>query len=411
MTDIFSLIQKETERQRETLMMIPSENYAYPEVRNAVGSVLMHKYSEGYPGRRYYQGNDYIDQIETAAVESAKKLFGTPHANVQPLSGSPANSAVLLALANPGDTVMGLSLASGGHLTHGHPDITFSGKFFRSVQFSMEADGSFDFEKLRKQFEVEKPKVIFIGTTAYPRVIDFELFAHACEGFPVTLVADISHIAGLVVTGLHPNPAPHVDVITTTTHKMLRGPRGGIILVTDKGLARDHELGKKIDRAVFPGMQGGPHDNVTAGIAIALEKAHESGYQEYTKRVLSNASVLSAELLSYGYSLVTGGTDNHLLLLDLRKVKISGKEASIALEKAGIVVNANSIPFDTASPLSPNGIRLGTPALSVRNMGESEMKEIAGLIHSVLSNISDEKIILEIKEKVVSLCKKFPVDF
>mgnify|MGYP000393786930 FL=1 len=392
-------------------MLIPSENYTYPEVREAVGSVLMHKYSEGYPGRRYYQGNEFIDQIETSAIESAKKLFGTPHANVQPLSGSPANAAVLVAVANAGDTIMGLSLASGGHLTHGHPDITFSGKFFSSVQFSIEADGTFDFEALRKMIITHKPKVLFIGTTAYPRVIDFELFAKACEDLDVILVADISHIAGLVVSGLHPNPAPFVDIITTTTHKMLRGPRGGIILVTEKGLRRDPELGKKIDRSVFPGMQGGPHDNVTAGIAIALAKALEPQYTDYAKQILLNASVLSHELMKYGYLLVTGGTDNHLLLLDLRPNGISGKTAAIALEQAGIVVNANSVPFDTASPLAPNGIRMGTPAVTTRKMGESEMKEIAHAIHLVLSNSGNQNVIHEVKEKITALCNRFPVDF
>lgn len=411
MTDIHMLIEKETERQKETLMMIPSENYTYPEVRAAVGSVLMHKYSEGYSGKRYYQGNEFIDQIEEAAISAAKALFKVPHANVQPLSGSPANAAVLMGLLNPGDTIMGMSLSSGGHLTHGHPDITFSGKFFKSVQFSIEEDGMIDFVKLKKQIEETKPKLIIVGTTAYPRILDFEQFAMAAEGSNAILVADISHIAGLVVAGLHPNPASFFHCITTTTHKILRGPRGGLVMVTEKGFAYDPDMAKKVDRAVFPGLQGGPHNNVTAGIAIALAKAHTDEYRSYVNHVVENASVLSRELLTAGYTLVTGGTDNHLILLDLRSKNITGKTAAVVLEKAGIVVNANSVPHDTASAFAPNGIRLGTPALTARGMGTDQMVEIAKLIDEVLSDIENETLAKSVRERVLHLCNSFPVDF
>ncbi len=409
MQDIKNLIEKETQRQRETLMLIPSENYTYPEVRAAVGSPLMHKYSEGYVGRRYYQGNEIIDQIETAAVEAAKSLFGTPHANVQPLSGSPANSAVFMGLLNVGDTIMGLNLSSGGHLTHGHPNITFSGKFFKSVQFGLEEDGSFNYEKIKELIQKEKPKLLILGTTAYPRILDFEKFA-SISGNTI-LVADISHIVGLVVSGLHPNPVPYFDVVTTTTHKMLRGPRGAMIMVTNRGLEKDPEMGKKIDRAVFPGLQGGPHDNVTAGIAITLQKAATSEYEKYAENVRNNAQVLSENLIKFGFNLITKGTDNHLLLIDLSDKNISGKDAAILLEKVGIVVNANSVPFDSNGPMNPSGIRIGTPAVTAREMGKIEMNQISQFIHDVIVNKDDEKMLNIIGEKVKELCMKFPVDF
>ncbi len=410
MSRVQQLLSKEADRQRKTLMMIPSENYTYPEVREMVGSVLMHKYSEGYPEKRYYQGNEFIDQIEIAAIDAAKKLFGVPHANVQPLSGSPANAAVLMALCEAGDTIMGLSLSSGGHLTHGHPKITFSGKFFNSVQFDIEADGSIDFEKLHELILSTHPKVIIVGTTAYPRRLDFEKFAKAAKGSNATLVADISHIAGLVVAKLHPDPAPHFHIITTTTHKTLRGPRGGVIMVTKKGLTRDPQMAKKIDRAVFPGLQGGPHNNVTAGVAIALKKAGTNEYRRYAKQVIENARTLAEELTARGYLLVTGGTDNHLILIDLRNKGISGKDAAVLLEKAGIVVNANSVPQDEASPLTPNGIRLGTPALTSRGMGREEMFLIAEWIDAVLTSGS-KKVLSITLQKVHELCTRFPVDF
>ncbi len=407
---IHELIEKEIKRQRETLMLIPSENYTYPEVRAAVGSPLMHKYSEGYIGKRYYQGNEIIDEIEGLAIESAKKLFGVPHANVQPYSGSPANSAVLMGLLNPGDVIMGLNLSSGGHLTHGHPTITFSGKFFKSIQFGISKDGTFNFEEIENLVKQEKPKLLILGTTAFPRVLDFEKFASV---FPkdVILVADISHIVGLVIAGEHPSPVPYFDVITTTTHKMLKGPRGAMIMVTKNGLQKDADMGKKIDKAVFPGLQGGPHDNTTAGIALALEKAGSSEYKSYAHQVVLNAQSLSSKLISLGFELVTGGTDNHLLLIDLRNMNVTGKEAAVALEKAGIVTNANSVPFDDKGPFNPSGIRMGTPAVTARGMKEQEMEKIALWIHEVVQSIADDNKLGEIRTKVISLCEAFPVDF
>lgn len=410
MSNIKKLIDAEAQRQRETLMLIPSENYTYPEVREAVGSSLIHKYSEGYPGKRYYQGNSIIDHIEIQAIESAKKLFKVPHANVQPLSGSPANAAVMMGLLNPGDTIMGLNLSSGGHLTHGHPTITFSGKFFKSVQFGLSANGSFDYEEIKNLIELHHPRLLILGTTAYPRQLDFKRFSEIVAPDTI-LVADISHIVGLVVAGLHPDPVPFFDVITTTTHKMLRGPRGAMILVTEKGLQKDSEMAKKIDRAVFPGLQGGPHNNVTAGIAIALEEAGTDEYRTYARSVLQNAQILSQELSGLGYTLVTGGTDNHLLLIDLRNKNISGKNAAVALEKAGIVVNANSVPLDSATPLNPSGIRIGTPAVTTRGMGESEMKQIAQWIDEALQNSSNDSTLEEMRIKVASLCHQFPTNF
>jgi glycine hydroxymethyltransferase len=406
---IQELIEKETQRQRETLMMIPSENYTYPEVRAAVGSVLMHKYSEGYIGKRYYQGNEIIDDIEAIAIENAKKLFKVPHANVQPYSGSPANSAVLMGLLQPGDTVMGMNLSSGGHLTHGHPNITFSGRFFKSVQFGLSPEGNFDYEEISRIISSEKPKLLILGTTAYPRILDFEKFAQIAS--ETILVADISHIAGLVVAGVHPNPAKYFDVITTTTHKILRGPRGAMIMVTENGLKKDPDMAKKIDRAVFPGLQGGPHDNTTAGIAIALEKAATPEYSQYAKQVVLNGHTLAEKLKEFEFNLVTGGTDNHLLLVDLRNKNVSGKDAAVALEKAGIVVNANAVPFDDKGPLNPSGIRLGTPAVTSRGMQSIEMEKIAEWISEVVQNVSNDNKLEETKTKVVDLCAQFPLDF
>jgi len=407
---ILELIEKEEVRQQYSLMMIPSENYTYPEVREAVGSVLMHKYSEGYPERRYYQGNKYIDEIENSAIASAKKLFGTPHANVQAYSGSPANAAVYFALLSSGDTIMGLNLASGGHLTHGHPKITFSGKYFNSVQYGVGKDGLINYEELGKLAKKHKPKLIVAGITAYPRTLEWIKFARIADRMGAILLADISHIAGLVAGGAHPSPTKYVHVITTTTHKTLRGPRGAIIMVTKKGLRADPEMGKKIDRAVFPGLQGGPHNNQTAGIAIALKKASSKDFKKYTAQTVKNAKVLGRALLTHGFGLATGGTDNHLLLIDLRNKNILGKPFAVALEKAGIIVNYNAIPNDPNPPMNPSGIRLGTPALTARGMGEGEMKLIAGWINLAAENIENERVLKGIAKEVKALCKKFPVD-
>lgn len=393
---IFELIKLEEIRQRDTLIMIPSENYASKSVMEAVGSVLMNKYSEGYPGRRYYQGNKYIDEIENMAIEKAKKLFDVEHVNVQPYSGSPANSAVLFALmgdppshkASEGrGKIMGLKLSSGGHLTHGHPNITFSGKFFESVQFGTDDKGIIDYDLVEKMAKEENPKLLFIGTTAYPLILDWKRFAEIADSIGAWLVADISHVAGLVVAGVYPSPVNYAHVITTTTHKTLRGPRGAMIMVTKKGLDKDAELGKKIDRAVFPGLQGGPHNNTTAGIAICLEEADTPEFKKYGEQVVLNAKVLAEEFVKGGLTIVTGKTECHLIVVDLRPQKLSGSLVAEELEKVGIIVNKNSVPNDTASPFNPSGIRLGTPAITTKGMKDEDMKLIAKRIIDVINSL------------------------
>ncbi len=406
MDEIFDLIAKEEKRQQETLMLIPSENYTYSEVRQAEGSVLIHKYAEGYPGKRYYQGMEFVDQIETLAIDRAKKLFNVPHANVQPYSGSPANSEVYFALMEPGDTLMGLSLSHGGHLTHGRPKITFSGKNFNSVQYELDPSmpDFFDFEKIKKLAQETKPKIIVVGATAFPRIFAWEKFMAIAEKVGAYLMADISHIAGLVVGGVHPSPVPFAHIVTTTIHKTLRGPRGAIIMVTQKGLDKDTDLPKKIDKAVFPGLHGGPHLHTIAGIAIALEKASRPEFKDYAKQVVENAKTLAGELKNSGFNLVTGGTDNHLMVVDLRNINIDGKSAAVVLEQSGIVLNANTVPNDPNPPYKPSGIRLGTPAVTTRGMKEPEMKLIAGWIKMVV--VEKKKV----GDKVKELCGKFPVN-
>jgi|SRR3972149_1355642 len=427
---VFNLIRLEEKRQKETLMMIPSENYSSKAIQEAVGSVLSNKYSEGYPGRRYYQGNKFIDEIENLAIERAKKLFGVPHANVQPYSGSPANSAALFALAETGDTVMGMGLSSGGHLTHGHPNITFSGKYFNSVQFGVDSEGLLDYEKIEKLAAKHKPKVMLIGTTAYPLKLNWKRFGEIADKGGAWLIADIAHVAGLIVANAYPNPTPHVHVLTTTTHKTLRGPRGAMIMVTKKGLAKDPELASKIDRAVFPGLQGGPHDNQTAGIAVALSEALKPSFKVYGKQVVKNARVLASSLRDGGLTLVGGGTESHLMLIDLRPMSLSGNVVAEALEIAGIVVNRNSVPNDAMPPFYPSGIRLGTPGLTTRGMKEAEMKTIANWILMVIHHIKEErlpsdsakraefiknyrkriandKFLQSIRKEVITLCNKF----
>lgn len=404
---IFDLINKEEKRQQETLMMIASENYASKEVRSVLSSVLSHKYSEGYPGKRYYQGNEVADEIESLAVERAKKLFGVPHVNVQPYSGSPANAAVYMGLLEPGDKIMGLALPSGGHLTHGHPKITFSGKFFNSVQYSVGEDGVIDYDALEKQVRQEKPKLIIAGTTAYPRVLDWKRFSEIADSVDAILLADIAHIAGLVVAGVHPSPVDFVHVVTTTTHKTLRGPRGAMILVTDKGIKKDPEMSKKIDRAVFPGLQGGPHNNQTAAIAICLEEASKPKFKTYAEQIIKNAKVLAEELTNFGFKIVSGGTDNHLMVVDLRPKNLTGKDFAVLLEKANIVVNYNTVPFDPNPPMNPSGIRIGTAALTTRGMKEVEMKKIAFWISELAQK---PQSVLEIQKEVLRLCKKFPIE-
>jgi len=429
---VFELIKQEEERQKNTLMMIPSENYTYPEVREAVGSVLMHKYSEGYSAKRYYQGNKFIDEIENLATERAKKLLGTPHANVQPYSGSPANAAIYFGLVEPGETIMGMQLSDGGHLTHGHPDITFSGKYFKSTQFGVDEKERLDYKKIEALAKKEKPKLMLIGTTAYPLAFDWLKFAKIAETVNAYLVADISHVIGLVVAGVYPSPVNYADVITSTTHKSLRGPRGAIIWVTDKGLKKDPELATKIDRAVFPGLQGGPHNNTTAGIAIALEKAMTPEFKKYGKQIVKNSKVLAKELLKGGLKLYGDGTESHLIVIDLMPFKLSGNVLAEALEVAGIVANRNSVPNDIMPPFYPSGLRLGTPGVTTRGMKEPEMKKIAAWILKVVEyvkfyklpekpesrstfmkafkeKIATDATLLAIAEEVKLLCKKFPI--
>lgn len=406
---IFDLLVKEKRRQLHTLMMIPSENYSSRSVRRLVGSCLMNKYGEGYPTKRYYQGIGVVDEIETLAIERAKKLFGVPYANVQPLSGSPANAAIYFALLEPGDKIMGLALDCGGHLTHGHPKITFSGRYFTSVQYRVGDKNLLDYKEIEKLALKEKPKIIVSGLTAYPRNIDYRQMNLIAQKVGAWHLADVSHLAGLIAGGVSPSPVGWADVVMTTTHKTLRGPRGAIIMVTKKGLQKDPLLAQRIDRAVFPGLQGGPHFHTIAGIAACLKAAQSIGFKAYAKRIIRNARVLAIQLKRSGFTLVTGGTDNHLILIDLRNFGIDGLSAAIWLEKAGIIVNKNSIPNDPNPPAKPSGIRLGTPAISTRKMKEAQMRLIADWIAEVISSSGDDKVCLRIKKEVRLLCRKFPI--
>lgn len=390
--EIAKILEAEEKRQRETLQMIPSENYASAAVRTLEGSVFGNKYSEGYPDRRYYQGNRNVDQVEKLAMARAQKLFGVPHANLQPYSGSPANAAVLFALAEPGDTIMGLKLAAGGHLTHGQAQITFSGRYFRSVQFGLNSEGFLDYEEIAELASQEKPKVMIIGTTAYPLAFDWRRFAQIAAGVSAWLVADVAHVAGLILADAYPSPVPFAEVVTTTTHKTLRGPRGAIIMVTEKGVRRDRELPSKIDRAVFPGLQGGPHDNTTAAIAQCLFEAGQPEFREYGQQIVKNAKALAQALQAGGLTLVAGGTECHLLLVDLRPLELSGNVAAEALEVAGIVCNRNAVPNDHMPPFYPSGIRMGTPALTTRGMKEGEMESIAQWILQVIEHVKVERL-------------------
>jgi len=370
--DFLELVEAEENRQKTTIPLIASENFAYDEVMQAVGSVLMNKYAEGYAGRRYYQGNKFIDEIETKTIELGKKLFGIPHINVQPYSGSIANASVLFALCAPGDRIAGMKLSAGGHLTHGHPNVTFSGKFFKSVQWDVDTDGKIDYEATRKLLIEEKPKVIFVGTTAYAYKIDFEFFGKVAEEIGAYVVADIAHIAGLVATGEHPNPVPYVHLITSTTHKQLRGPRGAFVGVTQRGLDKDPELAKKIDKAVFPGLQGGPHMEKIAGIGIAFEKAMSPEYKIYCQQIIKNSMALVDTLKKNGLKVF--GSENHLMVVEVGYEK--GKEMAIKLEEVGIVCNYNTIPHDRAKPFNPSGIRLGVNAVTSMGLVESDMEKI-----------------------------------
>jgi glycine hydroxymethyltransferase len=389
---IFQLIKDEEKRQREVLEMIPSENYTSSEVLEALGTVLNNKYSEGYPKKRYYQGNAVVDEVEILAEERAQKLFGVPYVNVQALSGSVMNLAVYFALLEPlKGKIMGLSLAFGGHLTHGQPQ-SASGKFFKSVLYTLGKDGKLDFAAIEKQALKEKPDIIVCGFTAYSSIIDFKKFGEIADKANAYLLADISHIAGLVVAGVHPSPVSFAHIVTTTTHKTLRGPRGALIMVTEKGIKKDPELSKKIDTAIIPGLQGGPHDNQTAAIAVSLLEASKPAFKLYAKQIVANSRALAKELKKYGFDLVGGGSENHLILIDLRNKKVNGAIAALALEIAGIVVNKNGVPFDTNPPFYPSGIRLGTPAITTRGLKEKDMIKVAKWINLAIEEVSNYQL-------------------
>lgn len=399
---ISQLIDAEAKRQQDTLSLIASENIASSAVREAVGSVLMNKYSEGYPGKRYYGGNEVADEVEERATELAKKLFSAEHANVQPYSGSPANIAIYTALANFGDTIMGMSLAHGGHLTHGHK-VSLSGKAYKFVQYGVDpSTGLLNYDEIETMAKIFKPKVIVCGATAYPREIDFARFAKIAKQVGAYLLADISHIAGLIVGGVHPAPFPHADVVMTTTHKTLRGPRGAIIMCKKP-------LASLIDKAIFPGLQGGPHDNVTAAKAICLEEASRPEFKKYARQIVDNAHALAANLIQFGFKLVSGGTDNHLILIDLNNKKLTGMEAEQALEQVGIIVNKNMIPGDLRSPFDPSGIRLGVASIATRGMTEPDMAELAAIINDVLANPTSKSVLSQAKKRVMGLCQRFPI--
>ncbi|HEX7305407.1 serine hydroxymethyltransferase [Lentzea sp.] len=393
---VFALINAEADRQARKLRMIASENDVSQAVLEATGSVLTNKYSEGYPGKRYYEGQQIIDQVEQLAIDRAKSLFGVDHANVQPLSGAPANLAVYLAFLQPGDTVMGMSLPMGGHLTHGW-GVSATGRWFRAVQYEVRKDtGVVDLDEVRALALAERPKVIFCGGTAIPRTIDFPAFAEIANEVGAVLVADIAHIAGLVAGGAHPSPVGHAPVITTTTHKTLRGPRGAMILCDD-------EHAKAIDRAVFPGLQGGPHDHTTAAIAVALHEAAQPEFREYAHTVVANAKALADALLARGFDLVSGGTDNHLVLIDLTSKLLGGKPAARALDRAGIELNYNAVPFDTRKPFDPSGIRLGTAGVTTRGLTPGQMPLIADWIDRAIAAHDDDQALDRIAAEVEEL--------
>jgi len=429
---IFQLLKLERKRQQDTLTMIASENHASEAVRSTLSSELTNKYSEGYPKKRYYQGNTYADEVELLAINRAKKLFDVEHVNVQPYSGSPANTAIYFALLTPlKDKIMGLSLSFGGHLTHGSP-VSFAGKYFKTVAYTLNEKGLIDFKQVEELALAERPQIIVCGYTAYPRTIDFKKFAAIAKKVDAYLLADISHISGLVVGGAHPSPTQYVDIIMTTTHKTLRGPRGAMIMVTKKGLEKDPELAQKIDKAVFPGLQGGPHDNTTAAIAVALEEASTSAFKKYAQQVVDNAKALAEELSRLGYEMISGGTDNHLIALNLTNKNVNGALASYALEKAGIITNKNSVPNDPMPPFYPSGVRIGTAALTTRGMKIREMKKVANWMDRTITQINNyplpekkedrgaffkdfkEKVnknkeIKKIAEEIKTFCKEYPL--
>ena len=400
---VFEAIDHELNRQRTKLELIASENIVSKAVLEAQGSVLTNKYAEGYPGKRYYGGCEYVDVVEQLAIDRAKKLFGAEYANVQPHSGAQANMAVFFALVKPGDTVMGMNLTDGGHLTHGSP-VNMSGKYFKIVPYGVrKEDERIDYDELERIAKECKPKLIVAGASAYARIIDFERMANIAHSVGAYLMVDIAHIAGLVAAGLHPSPVPYADVVTTTTHKTLRGPRGGMIL------CKDAEFGKQFNKAIFPGIQGGPLMHVIAAKAVALGEALKPSFKEYAQQVIKNAKVLADELTADGFRIVTGGTDNHLMLVDLTSKNLTGKVAQNLLDEVNITVNKNTIPFEPLSPFVTSGIRLGSPALTTRGFKEDDMKEVADIIALVLDHPEDAAAKEEAKKLVAALCKKYPL--
>lgn len=400
--EIYEAIKKEINRQRYSLELIASENFTSIAVMEAQGCVMTNKYAEGYPSKRYYGGCEFVDIAEELARERAKALFGAEHANVQPHSGAQANMAVYFALLEPGDTVLGMSLSHGGHLTHGSP-VNFSGKLYNFISYGVDPETeTIDYEEVRRLALEHRPKMIVAGASAYPRIIDFQKFAEIAREVDAYLMVDMAHIAGIVAAGLHPNPVEHADVVTTTTHKTLRGPRGGTILCKE-------EHARAIDKAVFPGIQGGPLMHVIAAKAVAFKEASTNEFKEYQKQVLKNAKTLAEKLKELGIRIVSGGTDNHLFLCDLRPIGITGKDAEKMLESVGITVNKNAIPFDEQPPTITSGIRIGTPAVTTRGMKEGEMKIIAELIFKTLTSGGSEEVLEEVRKKVRELCEAFPL--
>ena len=399
---IYELIRRENARQNSAIRLIPSENYVSQAVMEASGSCLTNKYAEGYPGKRYYEGQQVTDLIEKMAQERAKKLFKADYANIQPYSGSVANWAAYLALAKPGDTIMGLSLPHGGHLTHGWK-VSVTSKIFKSVQYTVSPEtGRFDYNQIEDFAKKHKPKIIISGATAYPREIDFEIFGRIARDVGAYHISDIAHIAGLVVAGIHKSPVPYSDIVSTTTHKTLRGPRGGMLLCKA-------EHAEKVDKAVFPGLQGGPHMHTLTAVAVALAEADTPEFVTYAKQIVKNAKALAEKLLEDGFNLVSGGTDNHLILIDLRNKNILGKKLAKALDRAKIVTNYNTTPLDPDHPANPTGLRLGTPAITTRGMKEEQARQIASLLNKVTENIDNESVIKEVEKEVLLLCSQFPV--
>ena len=408
-SDVYKLYTQELLRQQEGLELIPSENYVSEAVLEAMGSILTNKYSEGYPKKRYYGGNEFIDEIEIIAQKRAQELFSVPYANVQPYSGSPANLAIYFATCEPGDTVLGLDLSHGGHLTHGF-QASVTGQIYNGIGYHVQADGDkkgyIDFDEVEALAQKHKPTLIWAGITAYSRPVDFVKFAEIADACGAYLAADIAHIAGLVVGGAHESPVPHVDIVTTTTHKTLRGPRGAMIMVTEKGLKKDPDLSKKIATKVFPGSQGGPHDHTTAAIAITLKEAAEPGFRDYAAQVVKNAQALAKSLMNEGVKIVTDGTENHMMLMDLSDNPGCGVFVQEALDLAGMTLNKNTVPGDPSSPFYPSGARLGTPAITTRGMKEKEMTQIGGWIAQIIAVINEYKLPTEKTERIAYL-KKF----